>query len=180
MKKRKKIIWKILISVLLIVTGYFLWGTAYHYFGGLYYRNQYKSRLAEKIKKQSAVYYFAASGNDASDGKSEKTAWQTITKLNELELNPGDSILFKGGEIFSGNILLDGKDLGTTGNPITLTSYGNTKAIIKAGVGIGIKAINSEGVAVTNLKVEGSGSTTNKGSALLLSTTFPVILNYHT
>jgi len=171
--KRKKIIRRIVISIILIVTGYFLWGTVYNFFAGLYYKQEYKKRVAEKTKKQPVTYYVSVSGNDANDGKSEKNAWQTINKLNEMEFNPGDSILFKAGEIFSGNLLLNGKDLGTIDKPVTITSLGNNKAIIKAGDKTGIQAINSQAVTVSNLVVVGSGALINKGSGIAFINNLP-------
>jgi len=171
--KRKKIIRRIVISIVLIVAGYFSWSIAYNFFAGLYYKQQYKNRITEKTKKQPVTYYVTVSGNDANDGKSEKNAWQTINKLNEIEFNPGDSVLFKGGEIFTGNLLLNDKDLGTIDKPVTITSFGNNKAIIKAGNGWGIKAVNAQGVAVTNVIVVGSGAFINKGSGIAFINNLP-------
>src|SRR5436190_14039533 len=49
-------------------------------------------------------YYFSATGNDGAAGTSPTTAWQTISKFNSFfsSLQPGDSVLFKRGDICSG------------------------------------------------------------------------------
>ena len=77
-------------------------------------------------------YFLNNCGNDANDGSKTKP-WKTITKLNSVQLNPGDSVLFTGGQTFSGSILLDINDKGSKEKPIVLSSAGNTNATIDAG-----------------------------------------------
>ena len=70
-------------------------------------------------------YYISSStGNDTNDGKSESTAWKTIAKLNTIigSLRAGDNVLFKSGDIFSGNLYIT--SAGSSGSAITFTSYG--------------------------------------------------------
>ena len=49
-------------------------------------------------------YYVSTSGNDANNGTSISTPWKTIDKMNSMSYNPGDNILFNGGQTFSGSI----------------------------------------------------------------------------
>ena len=49
-----------------------------------------------------ATYYVANNGDDANDGLSTKTPWQTIDKLNTVMFVDGDTISFKRGDIFRG------------------------------------------------------------------------------
>jgi parallel beta-helix repeat protein len=79
------------------------------------------------IQSHASNYYFSASGNDSytsTQAQSSATPWQTITKLNSYfaSVKPGDSILFKCGETFSGTITI-GKS-GTASSPIVISSYG--------------------------------------------------------
>ncbi len=54
---------------------------------------------------QSATYYVSSStGNDANEGISESSPWQTIDKVNEVTFDENSSIFFKRGEIFRGAI----------------------------------------------------------------------------
>ena len=78
-------------------------------------------------------YYVSASGNDDFDGLSENTAIKTLDAVNKLELVPGDSVLFKKGDKFNGEIRFDGLR-GSDDNPITFASYGdeNTKPVIES------------------------------------------------
>ena len=45
----------------------------------------------------SSVYYLSPQGNDARDGKSTATAWQTTNKVNASNFGPGDSLMIDGG-----------------------------------------------------------------------------------
>ncbi len=46
------------------------------------------------------AYYVSTSGNDANDGKSPETAWQTLSKVSTHTYNKGDVVYFKRGDIF--------------------------------------------------------------------------------
>lgn len=106
---------------------------------------------------QGGTYYVSPGGNDAGDGRSPQTAWQTIGKVNSVTFVPGDRILFQGGESFPGRIYFSPGRGGTAANPITLASYGNGKAVIDGGVGPGgFFAWNAGGINLTNLVFRGS------------------------
>ncbi len=53
-------------------------------------------------------YYMSSSGYDTNNGLSSSTPWKTITKLNTAfpTMKPGDRILFKRGDVFTGQINL--------------------------------------------------------------------------
>ena len=73
----------------------------------------------------SATNYYvdATYGNDSNSGTSQSTAWQTTDKVSSFTFSPGDSILFKRGEIFRGGISIN--QSGTPTQPITFGAYGN-------------------------------------------------------
>src|SRR5579872_2429651 len=79
------------------------------------------------IQCHAANYYFAASGNDSyttAQAQNKATPWQTITKLNSffLSIKPGDSVLFKCGDTFTGTITVTKS--GTAALPIIFASWG--------------------------------------------------------
>jgi len=80
------------------------------------------------IQSYAANYYFSSSvGNDSyssAQAQNKATPWQTITKLNSffVSIQPGDSILFKCGDTFTGTINV-GK-AGIAGKPIIISSFG--------------------------------------------------------
>ena len=58
----------------------------------------------------SHIYYLdATSGSDQNNGTSPRSAWQSIEALKQISLQPGDKILFKKGETFSGILEVTGK-----------------------------------------------------------------------
>jgi hypothetical protein len=87
---------------------------------------------------QSAVYYIDFdTGRDDSSGISAETPFkhspgdpQAGGKAGSVKLEPGDTILFKGGAVYRGSIQLPGG--GAPGNRITFKGdgWGNSRAII--------------------------------------------------
>jgi hypothetical protein len=75
------------------------------------------------IRIQAEKYYLdASSGKDVNSGLSPDQAWGSLSKVNGTSFHPGDSILFRAGEIWNGQLLID--DKGTSSNAIVYTSYG--------------------------------------------------------
>ena len=61
------------------------------------------------MRIKATVYYVdATSGSDSNDGNSVTSAWKTLTKVNNTSSSfiAGDSILFKQGETWVGERLL--------------------------------------------------------------------------
>jgi len=77
-----------------------------------------------KAQGGAAYYVDATGGNDANSGTSPSQAWQTIQKVNQATFAPGDSILFKRGEVWRGTGLVVSSS-GVSGAPITYGDYGS-------------------------------------------------------
>lgn len=132
-------------------------------------------------------YYLSPAGNDFNDGKTEKTAWATISKVNSFTFAPGDKILFQAGVTFLGNLILDSNDGGLASNPVILGSFfpftggtgsGREWAKINGGDGNGIQIIGSTGITVQNLRLIGSGRNTNiRGVGVLVDAANDIIIN---
>ena len=123
-------------------------------------------------------YYLSASGNDSASGISAATAWKTIQKLNTIQLHPGDSVLFEGGSVFSGTIVLEADDAGTQTQPVFIGSYGAGRAVIQAGSGFGIRAYNCAGVHIAGLNIVGDGVQNNTADGIEFYMDSPADLNY--
>ena len=67
-------------------------------------------------------YYVSSSGNDSNAGTSENTPWKTLAKVNSFTPKPGDQILFKRGEEWTGSITVNAS--GTSSSRITYGAYG--------------------------------------------------------
>lgn len=77
------------------------------------------------------IYYVSSStGNDAYSGTSSELPWKTLDKVNSQTFLPGDQILFKRGDTWTGTVTI--KNSGTSGTPIVYDAYGvGNKPILK-------------------------------------------------
>ncbi len=75
----------------------------------------------------ATTYYVSSSaGNDLNNGTSAATAWQTIAHVNGQTFQPGDSILFKRGDVWNESLVTSSS--GTSGSPIAYDAYGTGPA----------------------------------------------------
>lgn len=58
------------------------------------------------ISVQAATFYVSNAGNDANDGLSPETAWQSFEKVSNTLLEDGSQVLFKRGDVFRGKMSL--------------------------------------------------------------------------
>ena len=69
------------------------------------------------------IYYVdSMDGRDEYDGLSPQTAFRSLARVNELALEPGDSVLLRGGSVLDGTLVPKGR--GAAGRPITIGMYG--------------------------------------------------------
>lgn len=100
--------------------------------------------LIPSVASAATYYVDATLGNNTNNGTSTTTPWQTLTKVNGTTFSPGDTILFKKGETFAGNIVVG--QSGTNGNPITFGAYGEGNRPIINATG------NNHGVSISTNK----------------------------
>lgn len=53
----------------------------------------------------TSTYYVSNSGSDSNNGKSISSPWQTLDKVNSASLGAGDTILFKSGDTWYGQLV---------------------------------------------------------------------------
>jgi hypothetical protein len=83
--------------------------------------------LILSVGARATSYYVSSSaGNDANGGTSSSAAWKTIAHVNGQTFQPGDSILFKRGDVW--NESLTPGSSGSLGNPIKFDAYGTGAA----------------------------------------------------
>lgn len=111
--------------------------------------------------EEPRTYYISATGNDSKDGTTKQTAWKSLKKINDLNLNKGDRVLLEGGVIFEGSIRLDEEDAGGF-----IGSYGTGRPIIYAGNETGVYVYNAGSVTISDLVLVGKGVGVNKGSGI--------------
>ncbi len=118
------------------------------------------------------TYYVSAVGNDAADGLTPETAWRTIdraTMVGEFaplyygfKYQPGDSLLFRGGDTFTGQAVFGPHNFaGTATAPVTIGSYGGGRATFRSDVAVGQPAVmtfyDTGGVTVRDVNIYGPG-----------------------
>lgn len=105
---------------------------------------------------QAAVvtYYVSSSGgNDANNGTSEATPFKTINKVNTLNLQAGDKVLFKCGDTWRGSMLTIRKS-GSAASVLTFGSYPancTNQPVISGSQPIAGWALQSGNIYVANL-----------------------------
>ncbi len=68
-------------------------------------------------------YVNSQTGDDSADGRTEATAWKSLTNPNATVFNPGDEILLHAESVWNGQLVLRGS--GSEGKIITLGKYGS-------------------------------------------------------
>ncbi|MGA1837773.1 right-handed parallel beta-helix repeat-containing protein [Herbiconiux sp. 11R-BC] len=118
----------------------------------------------------STTYYVDASaGSDSGAGTSTTTAWKTLAKVSATTFGAGDRILFKSGQSWSGQLHPLGS--GSSGNPITIGSYGTgAKPVIDGGAltggfgtGAAVYLNNQSWWTISGLDVKNDSGTDNFG-----------------
>ena len=106
------------------------------------------------VSKGGTMYFVSADGDDLNDGLTPETPIKTLSKASSLSLKAGDSVLFRKGDTFVGNLHYSDLE-GSKENPITIASYGegdnrpiftNGNETLRGGDIVGI--YNSRGVVV--------------------------------
>ena len=79
----------------------------------------------EQAATGTTYYVDSKAGNDSNAGTAENKAFQTLNKVNELNLEPGDTVLLKKGSVFEDQALKFTKeDSGTAEAPVKVSTYG--------------------------------------------------------
>ncbi len=122
---------------------------------------------------KATTYYVSPTGDDTWSGTRTDSAWQTIANINSMNIQPGDSILFEGGQTFTGNIYLDETDANSSSSVVNFSSYGTGKATISADNSYGFFAYNTQGIHISNLIFDGSGMLTNTDNGIIFYADLP-------
>ena len=84
-----------------------------------------KAKADTKVEESLGTTYYVSTlnGNDNNDGLSEKKAFYSLEKINDIELKPGDKVLLEAGSVFT-NGFLHIKGSGSEEAPIEIDKYG--------------------------------------------------------
>jgi len=82
------------------------------------------------ITSCNSTYYVSNAGNDSNNGRSVNSPWQSLGKVNSASLTAGDSVLFKSGDFWYGEMI---PKSGRSKARITYGAYGKgNKPLIHA------------------------------------------------
>ena len=103
------------------------------------------------------VYYVnSATGSDHNSGTTENSAFATLSAVESLRLNPGDSVLLAAGSVF--NEQFDLKYSGSVAAPITIGSYGLGDAPVIHSSNDGIHGSKASNIVIENIKIADTGA----------------------
>jgi len=118
----------------------------------------------------SSYYVDNISGNDHNPG-TMKEPFRSIDKINSLRLKAGNSVLFAGGQSFSGTIKLKGIS-GTKEKPVLIGTFGKGHASINGAKANSILVDSCNWIYIKNLILKGNGRLNgNDGSGIELRNT---------
>jgi hypothetical protein len=104
-------------------------------------------------------YYFdAVNGDDFNIGTVASKPFKTLKKINDLVINPGDSILLKSACVFTERLYFSGK--GEPGNPIVIGKYGGEAKPHLKGDATNMEMMhiyNSEYLVIRDIEISNKG-----------------------
>ncbi|MGN9841144.1 carboxypeptidase regulatory-like domain-containing protein [Nonomuraea sp. H19] len=109
---------------------------------------------AAAVQAGTTYYVDAAAGDDSASGLDETHAWKSLAKVNATTFAPGDRILLRAGQRWTGRLWPKGS--GASGAPITIDRYGDgaKPRIDGAGqVDDAVRLFNQEHWTIRNLEV---------------------------
>ncbi|PDT00959.1 polysaccharidase [Rhizobium chutanense] len=102
------------------------------------------------------IYYVnSATGSNSNAGTSADAPFATFWAVENLKLQPGDSVLLAAGSVY--NDQLDLKYSGTVAAPITIGSYGVGDAPVIHSPGDGIHSLYASNIVIENIKISDTG-----------------------
>lgn len=111
-------------------------------------------------EKTDTYYLDAEGGNDSSDGKSQGTAWKSLSKVSNLKLLPGDKVLLKRGSTFN-EVFLINESSGSKKQQITISTYGSgdkPKIVAPSNSKHAMQVRNCEYITIENLDIKNHGT----------------------
>lgn len=118
-----------------------------------------QSQLLRQAPTAGKIYYLSSTGDDLGVGDA-RHPWKSLSRVNALALQAGDTVYLAGGQTFAGTLELDKADGGTAKQPVVITAWGRGKAILEAGNQAAITVNGSRHVLIKGVKLVGSGRKT--------------------
>jgi hypothetical protein len=107
----------------------------------------------------AADYHVSPSGDDGADGLTPATAWRSLSRANEVTLQPGDRLLFQSGGRWTGQLRPKGS--GVQDKPILLGRHGDgplPRIEMGKEAGVVIRFENQDFWEVSDLEISGGSA----------------------
>ena len=119
------------------------------------------------LKTFCNTYYVSNAGNDDNSGLSYQFPFKSIDKLNSINFNAGDSILFKSGNYWEGMFWIKGS--GTDLAPIVVDAYGGSEKPVINGNGFQscILIYNNDNIIINGIELYNSFSHIDNGPSTI-------------
>ncbi len=104
-----------------------------------------------------AEYHLSALGDDARDGLTPETAWQSLSRASTARYRPGDCLVLRAGDRFAGSLHLG--QGGDAQQPVVVTSSAGGRATIASGNGETGVMLDAGHVTLRGFDLSGPGAT---------------------
>jgi len=117
--------------------------------------NDKRIKIAGRDDPEKGYYIDRTNGDDNNPGTINKPL-KSIVELNHRLHKKAEDVHFLAGQIFDGTLVLNGIK-GTDTNPIKITSFGDSRAVINGGNTEAIQIENCQNILITDLNIKGNG-----------------------
>ncbi|WP_461051646.1 right-handed parallel beta-helix repeat-containing protein [Spirosoma arcticum] len=97
----------------------------------IWYQILFAFFLTASVSLAQATYYVASMGSDTNDGRFPSSPFKSLDRVNKIQLQPGDAVLFRRGDTFRGTLLV--RQSGAAGKSIRFDGYGSGAKPVLAG-----------------------------------------------
>ncbi|TDU39381.1 hypothetical protein BXY82_1405 [Gelidibacter sediminis] len=95
-------------------------------------------------QERALIYYVSETGDNENDGLTIETAWRSVEPINNMEVQPNTTFMFKG--------TFESLVFGADDNGAVITSYKDTRAQLK-----GITILNTSNFIIKNIDIKQEG-----------------------
>src|SRR5689334_5550722 len=75
--------------------------------------------ISTSVSGVNTYFLNSSLGSDTNSGTSAGAAFRSLSRINQLDLNPGDTVVIAGNTSYTGTLYLGNRDAGTAAAPVT-------------------------------------------------------------